>query len=89
MDRSQLAYRQLRLCRRDILDKYITKLEQLFDEHKILKRAESLASRLITIKDPVVLQLCMQQFYKLDKEHTEYMIAAEIFAGRTPPLKAI
>ena len=85
MDRSQMAYRRLRLCRRDIVEKYIAKLEQLFEEHHLLPRAEALASRILSIKDPVVLQSCMETFDNLDKERTAYMIAAEKFAGRPPP----
>jgi hypothetical protein len=85
MDRSQLAYRRLRLCRRDIVEKYIAKLEQLFEEHHLLPRAEGLASQILSLKDHVVLQSCMETFDKLDKERTAYMIAAEKFAGRPPP----
>ena len=85
MDRSQLAHRRLRLCRRDIVEKYITKLEQLFNDHRLLPRTEALASRLLSIKDPVTLQLCMKKFDKLDKERTAYMLAAEKFSGRPPP----
>ena len=66
MDRSQFAYRRLRLCRRDIVEKYIKKLEQLFEEHQLLPRAEALASRILSLKEPVVLQSCMEKFDKLD-----------------------
>ena len=59
VDGSQLAYRRLRLCRRDIVEKYITKLEQLFDDHKLLPRTEALASRILSIQDSVTLQLCI------------------------------
>ena len=85
MDRSQLAYMRIRLCMRGILKNYISKLEHLFEEHIILQRAEILASRLLSTKDHVSLQLCMIVLDKLDKERVEYIIAAENFVGRDPP----
>ena len=33
MDRSQMAYMRPRLCKKDIVEKYIHKLEDLFKEH--------------------------------------------------------
>ena len=39
MDKSHASYRRLRLGRRDIVTKYIDRLESLFEEHRILERA--------------------------------------------------
>ena len=40
MDKSHASYRRLRLGRRDIVERYIVRLEQLYKEHKVLQRAE-------------------------------------------------
>ena len=71
------------------MEKYIKKLEQLFEDHHLLPRAAALASRILSLKDPVKLHTCMEKFDKLDKERTEYMLAAEKFAGRPPPSRGL
>ena len=42
MDKGHKSYRRLRLGRRDIVERYLEKLEELYEGHKILDRAEAL-----------------------------------------------
>ena len=42
MDKSHASYRRLRLGRRDIVSKYILRLETLYKEHRVLERAKPL-----------------------------------------------
>jgi hypothetical protein len=46
MDKSHASYRRLRLGRRDIVERYILRLETLYTDHKVLERAEKIASKI-------------------------------------------
>ena len=67
MDKSHISYRKLRLVRRDIVEKYLKRLEQLYEEHKILERAEALAAEIIMHLDiPTEKGGMMKAFTSLD-----------------------
>ena len=47
MDKSHNSYRRLRLGRRDIVERYLAKLETLYDDRKILERAKALQTTIL------------------------------------------
>ena len=91
IDRSQASYRRLRLGRRHIVEKYITRLEELYETHKILERTKVLAEAIrkqVQINDKGERNKLTQLFKKLDRldeERVQYMQAAENHAGRPQP----
>ena len=46
VDKCHMSQRGLNLCRRDSVEKYITALEDLYDQHKILSRLNIIAYKL-------------------------------------------
>ena len=85
MDKSHASYRRLRMGRRDIVDKYITHLVGLYQEHHVWTRAEKLATRMIAASSESVTDKYFDKFDKLDQERIRYMRSAENFAGLPPP----
>ena len=73
VDRSHEAYRRLRLGRRDIVTKYITRLEFLYAEHCILERAEELAEKEINAPTMAIQRHYFKKFHNLDLERVQYM----------------
>ena len=88
MDKSHVSYRILRLGRSDIVEKYIEQLEQLYEEHRILERAEALASEIIMhLETPLENGGMMKVFIsldQLDKERVKDMTSAENYSGKAP-----
>ena len=54
--------------RRDIVKRYIDKLESLYEEHNILKRAQELAFLLTQETEEKEIEIIFHQFDSLDKE---------------------
>ena len=90
MDKSHASYRRLRLGRRDIVERYILRLENLYMEHKVLQRAETLSHKIHELLPDIDMNAgAITSLFKkldiLDKERIGYMISAENFAGKPPP----
>jgi len=87
IDKSHNSYRRLRLGRRDIVKRYIDKLEELYEGHKILERSEALQGKIIhahELNDEVKVKRLFVNLDRLDRERVNYVISAEKFAGRPP-----
>ena len=90
MDKSHASYRRLRLGRRDIVSKYILRLETLYKEHRVLERDQTIASKiqellLETKTNEEEIGSLFQKLDLMDKERVGYMISAEKFSGKAPP----
>jgi hypothetical protein len=90
MDKSHASYRRLRLGRRDIVERYIIRLEELYTEHKVLERAEKIASTIHGLlkedrNNEGEIAPLFKKLDTIDKERVGYMISAENFAGKPPP----
>ena len=85
MDRSHASYRRLRMGRRDIVKRYIMRLEELYKEHRIWQRAEQLASLVLQAPNAGIQEKYFSKFDALDQGRVRYMHAAEKFAGSPPP----
>ena len=66
MDRSRKSYWRLRLVRRDIVEKYKTRLEKLYTEHNFLKRAQELTTKRTQATHDDELTKIFQQLDKMD-----------------------
>ena len=71
--------------RRDIVAKYITRLEILYKEHSILERFEALVQRIQHAADEEEIQQTFGKLDKLDVKNVNYMIATENFTRKPPP----
>ena len=84
-DYSHASYRKLRMGRRDIVKNYITRLEALYQSHRILERAEDIVQMIQQATDGATVKKAFGKLDKLDAERVHYMISAENFAGKPPP----
>ena len=71
------------MSRRDIVTRYIFKLEQLYKERYIWNRAEKLARLTLTAKNEGMEKKYFTQFDELDKERIRYMRSAEKLCRQT------
>ena len=81
---------RLEMGRRDIVDKYIEQLEQLYEDHRMLERAQKSAEDIHHHisnypEDKETLRELFQILNKLDMERVDYMQAAGNYALNPPP----
>ena len=82
MDKRHDSYRWLRMGRRNIVDRYISKLEQFYEDNNFVTRTQNLVSKIQHATNSNTTQQLFQQFDNLDAERTRYMTAAENYVGR-------
>ena len=81
LDESHASYRRQRLKRRDIAERYMFRLEELFEEHGVLDRAGNIANNIYSLlqmsgggnKDEI-----SEHFIKLvnlNKERVDFIIS--------------
>ena len=87
MDKSHKSYRRLRLGRRDIVERYLEKMEYRYEAHKILERAEALKGAILKAHeshDEVEVMRLFNKLNRLDRERVNYMVSTENYSGRPP-----
>ena len=72
------------------MGRYVGKLEQMYNDHKILERTQAIGQELLHHiqsfpGEQVKLNTIFGKLDRLDKERVQYMISAENHAGRPPP----
>ena len=83
VDPTHIAHRRLQLHRRNSVEKYLEYLTQMLDSRKFWQRTLVIIKKIQQTNGPVPLHL-VDQFDKLDRERTQYMLAAEKKAGIAP-----
>ena len=73
------------MLQRGIVTKYVIKLEEIYNDHRIMERAQDLATHIMTISDTDLQNILFQKFDELDEERVGYMLVAETHAGHLPP----
>ena len=68
MYKSHASYRKLRMGRREILDRYISHLENLYTKHRIWQQAEKLASLVLQASNEHIKETHLLKFDALDIE---------------------
>jgi len=76
--------RKLQLSKPSVVKKYLDKLEQLFNDHKILQRIQDLVL-LFENNTTTDYTHLIAEFNKLDEEKNRYARAAEIYCNWSPP----
>ena len=84
VDKSHASYRRLRMGRRDIVERYVTRLVRLYKEHHIWERAVKLAQATVAAPTEAIKDKYFNQLDRLDQERICYMRAAENYAGLPP-----
>ena len=73
MDKSLESYWHMRMRQQDIVERYITRLETIYGEHKILQRAKASIYQILMETDENTIINLFHPFGKLGEEQTEYM----------------
>ena len=84
-DLSHISQRKILLSHRDIVLKYITKLESLYKEHRIMPRLDKIRLQIERASTDEHRKCLFNKLDKLDVERVRLMVAAEKYAGRAPP----
>ena len=67
------------------MERYIARLEALYNEHNIWDRSMELARKILTASSSSIIEKYFQKFNNLNQERLLYMRAAEKLTGLPPP----
>ena len=84
IDGSHISQRRLDLGKRTTVERYVKKLEELYEHHRILGRLNNIECKLNRVKSLIYKEALLRKLDKLDAERVALMVAAEKRAGRPP-----